>query len=48
MKRNAISLNAGYTQTAAEAARTVEEFWDGMKKKNDILRANVIVMPKLT
>lgn len=31
-----ISPNSGYAQTAAEAARAVEEYWDAMKKKNGL------------
>jgi hypothetical protein len=32
-----IMPNAGWKPTAAEAARTVEEYWDGMKAKNGLL-----------
>ncbi len=31
-----IMPNAGFAPTAAEAARTVEEYWDAMKKKNGL------------
>ena len=27
--------NAGFAATAAEAAQTVEEYWDKMKARND-------------
>jgi len=36
LRGKSIMPNAGYLPTAAEAARTVEWYWDGMKARIDI------------